>query len=298
MAQIVTEDPTFDNSTALPQRGNDGDDIFMDGGSAPQWPLWQRLYDRTAFALLGVSGTLVWSGDFGVRTGGSNAAFTLDIGAIQSLVLVAEDGSSYDAYFYAGGTITQAKVLGGGNLANSTWYYVFAKPGGGGICDFEITTVAPRTNRVFKTGSGFAFQSRRYLGCFPTDSSGNPIALKATRGRYLYRDTDVNAAPFASGSTSATWDTPVSLAPMIPPHANFVTLWTDTKRTSGTGSCTGFVRVVGDTNPCVRHGMTTASAFDVMLTRDTLVLGSTQEVELQTGDTNSTIKFVVAGFEE
>lgn len=265
-------------------RPDDLDDAYMDGGPTPLWPILQALLDRSEFTLLGVSGALVWSGDFGVRTGGSNAAFTLDIGAIQSLVLVAEAGGTYDAYFYAGGTITQTKVEGGGNLANSSWYYVYAKPGGGGICDFEITTVAPRTNRVFKTGSGTAYQSRRYLGCFKTTSAGAPIPCRAHRGRYTY----LEGAPGAVSTTTATATTAgyvtYSLAALVPPHSRVATL--DITPSGGSGGGTAW-RAVGDAG-----GDTTAAK------NRPITLDASQNVEWNSFAADGAVIFIVRGFDE
>ena len=42
MSTIVTETAQYANTT-LPDRGQDGEVIYMDAGVSPQWPLWSRL---------------------------------------------------------------------------------------------------------------------------------------------------------------------------------------------------------------------------------------------------------------
>lgn len=233
MTVSPTEDPKYLTSN-LPDRIVEDEVIFMDGGTAPFWPHWQRLYDRTALLLLGAAWELVWNGDFSVDPGGSASSFTLRVGAIQGLVLVKADGSSYDGYYYAGGTVGASKIEGGGSLSANTWYYVYAIPGSvsGGVCDFEISTTGPNAARTHKSGSGTAYNSRRYLACFRTDSTGAPFPMRTVKGRSLYRRGGMATpnANFAGDGLRALEDVgthvaaSLDLSSRIPPHARVVIL--------------------------------------------------------------------------
>ncbi len=212
MSTTVTETAEYANTT-LPDRPQDGEVIYMDAGAAPQWPLWQRPFNRTAHHEAALAAHLSWNGDFAVDPGGSNSSFTVRIGGITAVNLYGASASKVLAY--AGGTIGASKILGGGNLTNSTWYYVYAWNNAGTL-DFEISTTAPDGPRATKSGDA----TRRYLGCFPTTSAGAPIPLRASRGRYVYRHSGSAAADtrVLTGG-SATSNTAVECAALVPPHS-------------------------------------------------------------------------------
>ncbi len=121
---------------------------------------------------------------------------------------------------YAGNTIGAAQIEGGGNLANSTWYYVYARNNSGTIA-FEISTTAPDGPRAIKSGDA----TRRYLGCFPTLSTGAPVPLRASRGRYVY---DVGGSALADMAVittgTATTYASVPCSALVPPHSRVATL--------------------------------------------------------------------------
>lgn len=212
MSTIATETAQYAN-TALPDRPQDGEVIYMDAGVAPQWPLWSRLYDRTAHHEAALFGALSWSGDFSVDPGGTNSSFTVRLGTISGVNIYGATASK--VLPYAGGTIGAAQIQGGGNLASSDWYYVYAYNNAGTIA-FEISTTAPDGPRATKSGDA----TRRYLGCFPTTSAGAPIPLRASRGRYVYRHSGSAAADtrVLTGG-SATSNTAVECAALVPPHS-------------------------------------------------------------------------------
>lgn len=212
MSTTATETPQYAN-TALPERPQDGEVIYMDAGGAPQWPLWARLYDRTAHHEAALASHLAWNGDFAVDPGGSSSSFTVRIGGMTGVNLYGASASKVLAY--AGNTIGASKILGGGNLTNSTWYYVYAWNNAGTI-DFEISITPPDGPRAIKSGD----PTRRYLGCFPTTSAGAPIPLRASRGRYVYRHSGSAAADTrVLNAQSATTNTAVECALFVPPHS-------------------------------------------------------------------------------
>ena len=184
---------------------------------------FQLLTNRAAFALAAVESRLQWSGDFAVAPGGSNSSFVVSIGAFQCVVLVDDAGAAYAPYIYAGGTIGASKIEGGGNLANSSIYYVYAYLVSG-VVDFEISLIPPRASRAHKTGSGYAYQSRRYIGFFPTDSSGNPLPLRASHGRYVFRLSALATGHRVLNASATVGATDFSCAALVPPHVRLVSL--------------------------------------------------------------------------
>lgn len=239
MTTPATETAEYAN-TSLPDRPQDGETIYMDAGGAPQWPLWARLYNRTAHHEAMLFGMLSWSGDFAVDPGGSNSSFTVRIGAIAGVNLYNSTASKVKSY--AGGTIGASKIEGGGNLANSDWYYVYAYLNSGSI-DFEISTTAPAGSKLVKNGDA----SRVYLGCFPTLSTGAPIPLRATRGRYVYRVGGCAAADLKKlDGTSDTSYTAVDCASLIPSHARLGTFRAQLVSTTGSAQNYAYFQANGD----------------------------------------------------
>ena len=225
MPETLTPVSQYNNTN--PTIAEPGDIGGMQTGPAPMKPVLQKVFDRVAFALLAVSGALVWSEELSVESVVSSSNFAVRIGAIQSVVIAAADGATYDVFFYAGGTIGASKIEGTpGSLDADSWYYVYAIPGAspGAACDFEISLTAPRANRVFKTGSGFAYQSRRYLGCFRTDGAGSPIYMSAARGHCRWLTAPAARAALSTGSAIAA--TSVACAAYAPPHARMLCVTT------------------------------------------------------------------------
>lgn len=185
-------------------------------------PAFQKLADRDELALSGIASRLAWSEELSVDPGGSASSFAVNIGAIQLAVLV-RDGV-YRPYFANAATIGASKIEGGGNLQNSTWYYVYLWDNAG-VVDYQISTTPPRASRQYKNAVGNVF---RYLGCFVTNPSGAPLPFRANRGRYVYRLSAITTADIRALSTSTTIGaaTDVILArggtagqELIPPHA-------------------------------------------------------------------------------
>ena len=170
--------------------------------------------ERDARAYFGdlLLGALDWTGDFGVRSGGALNAFTLDVGAVAAVAVRDADDVLWP-HAYGGGTINQTKIAGGGGSlgAVAQWWRVYAFRTGGGSLDFEIATTAPNATRRFKSTDN----KYRYVGCFPTDGSGAPLALRTSNGHTVY-EVPQNAA---SNLVTLTTPTLVSLAAFVPPHA-------------------------------------------------------------------------------
>ena len=261
---------------------------------------FQELLNRSGLAIAGIAGLMLGADEFAVEPGGSASTFTLTVGGVKGLVLPDDGGASYKGYIYTGSpAIDETKLVGGGSLANSTWYYVYAFPDGAGALDFEITTTAPRASRIHKSGKGFAASSRRYLGCFPTDGSGNPLALRAVRGRYLYNEPDdiVSGGATANISTYST----ANLASRVPPHSRHALVRARVTRTaSGANILMAYgLRTPGATNPSfapVLVKVPSLSDFDVRQAE--VLLSSSRTLEYATTAADCALDLAVAGFQE
>lgn len=293
MSTPVTETAQYAN-TSLPTRPQDGETIYMDAGGAPQWPLWSRLYDRTAHHEAALFGALSWNGDFAVDSGGSNSSFTVRIGAINATNVYGASASKVLAY--AGGTIGASKIQGGGNLANSDWYYVYAYNNDGSI-DFEISTTEPNASRVLKTGDN----TRVYLGCFPTLSTGAPVPLRASRGRYLYNYSGSAAADTrVLNAGTATSNTAVDCAGLVPAHARIATLYAELVSTSGASINYAYLRTEGESGADEQYiAVPGTSGMSATLVTD-LLTDADQDIAYRVTNTGSapTLTVFVRGFYE
>lgn len=239
MSTILTEAAVYTPSAVVVPAGGDARTAASVNGA------FQELTDRSYHALLASSSHLGWSGDFGVEPGGTNSSFTVAIGTMVGAVFVNTGGTAWTSLTAAATTIGASKILGGGNLANSTIFYVYAFDAGAGVVDYEITTVAPSSSRLFKSGAGYAAQSRRYIGFFPTDGAGAPIALRASRGRYVFRMSKHATQTRVLNTSTAVGYTDLSLAGLLPPHVRVAHLRLDL--TGGTGAAALFIVAKGDT---------------------------------------------------
>lgn len=188
-------------------------------GSAPTW---KKLLNGREYLTGLALGVCDWSGDFAVSGSAANN-FTVTIGAINACSLY--DGTDYRVVATAGGTVTQTAVEGGGGTLGAAvdwWYlYLYRTPGTTTVA-YEISQTAPGPSRALKSGDA----TRRYLGCFRTNASGVPLAVRASRGAYVYR---VWQAVLVNGV--ATSVTTISVRPdgtteepLIPDHARLVDL--------------------------------------------------------------------------
>lgn len=239
----ATITPVSQHDSATLTRAVAGERMMMDGGASPLATILQKFADRCEFAKDGVAFSRpAWSESLYVASGGTNASFTVGIGAISTVVTYRSGTTTYKTFAYAGGTIGASKIQGGGNLANSTWYYVYCYDNAGAL-DFEISTVAPNANLCTKG----ADSTRIYLGCFPTLSTGAPIPLRMKRGRYVYNFAGCAVADTrALNAGSATANTAVDLAPWVPLHTQVATIRAEVVSTSGASINYAYLRAEGE----------------------------------------------------
>ena len=163
MSHDLTPAPAYSGVVTVPDSGD------ARTAASVETP-FQRLADWSAHACAGVASRLAWADEMSMAPGGSNSSFSLTIGAIQTIVLL-NSGGAYHGYSANAATIGASKIEGGGNLANSPFYAVYAYDNAGTV-DYLISTTMPRASRQYRNsvdGSQY-----RYLGCFRTNSSGAP----------------------------------------------------------------------------------------------------------------------------
>lgn len=196
---------------------------FPDNGDDLEAPdveaVIQILANRGKHLLDATAGLAVWGWKLRVAPGGAASGNTgVFVPMIEALNLLS--GTSRYAERLSGETqLTTADHFGGGTLANSTWYYVYAKISASALA-LEISLDAPEAGLVWKGGAG---GTHRYIGCFRTDSSGVPIPMQMARGRYHWSVSDIGATALrvlTAGASGSYAD--VSLASLVPPHAKVV----------------------------------------------------------------------------
>lgn len=264
--------PVSQHDGATLSRNVDGEDAYMDGGSAPLGTVLQKLADRTELAKDATAFSRpAWSESLYVASGGTNSSFTVGIGAISHVQTYRSGTTTHKVYAYAGGTIGASKIEGGGNLANSTWYYVYAYDNAGSL-DFEISTTVPNANLCIKNVDS----TRIYLGCFRTLSTGAPIPMRMKRGRYLYNFSGSAVADTrVLNAGTATSDTAVDLAGLVPLHSQVATIRAELVSTTGAAINYAYLNTEGEsgadeiylTVPAV-NAASSSMVFDIITDAD------------------------------
>jgi hypothetical protein len=293
----ATITPVSQHNGATLTRAVAGERVMMDGGGAPIATLLQAFADRCEFAKDGVAFSRpAWSESLYVASGGTNSSFTVGIGAISHVQTYRSGTTTHKAYAYAGGTIGASKIEGGGNLANSTWYYIYAYDNAGSL-DFEISTTAPNNNLCTKG----ADSTRIYLGCFRTLSTGAPIPVRMKRGRYLYNYSGSAVADTrALNAGSATSNTAIDLAALVPPHTQVATIRAEVVSTSGASINYAYIRTEGESGADeVSIPVPGTSAMSASLVLD-VVTDADQDIAYRVSNTGSapTLTVFVHGFYE
>jgi hypothetical protein len=289
--------PVSQHDGAALARNVDGEDAYMDGGSAPLGTVLQKFADRCEFAKDGVAFSRpAWSESLYVASGGTNSSFTVGIGAISHVATYRSGTTTHKNYAYAGGTIGASKIEGGGNLANSDWYYVYAYDNAGSL-DFEISQTAPNANLCTKS----ADSTRIYLGCFPTLSTGAPIPLRMKRGRYVYNFAGSAVADTrALNAQSATSNTAIDLAAWVPSHTQTATIRANVVSTTGAAANYAYIRTEGESGADeVDIYVPSTNAASAVLVMD-IVTDADQDIAYRVSNNTSapTLTVHVLGFYE
>ncbi len=293
----ATITPVSQHNGATLTRAVAGERVMMDGGAAPIATLLQAFADRCELAKDGIAfGRPSWAESLYVASGGTNAVFTVGIGAISKVITYRSGTTTYKVFAYAGGTIGASKIEGGGNLANSTWYYVYCYDNAGAL-DFEISITAPNANLCTKG----ADSTRIYLGCFRTLSTGAPIPVRMKRGRYLYNYSGSAVADTrALNAQSATSNTAVDLAAWVPPHTQVATIRAEVVSTSGASINYAYIRTEGESGADeINIPVPGTSAMSAVLVLD-VITDADQDIAYRVTNTGSapTVTIHVLGFYE
>ena len=182
MTATITPVSKHDGATLT--RAVAGERVMMDGGSAPVATLLQAFADRCEFAKDATAFSRpAWAESLYVASGGTNSSFTVGIGAISHVQTYRSGTTTHKTYAYAGGTIGASKIEGGGNLANSTWYYVYAYDNAGSL-GFEISTTVRLDDESGAAGIAFCSDGGdKHYGFYP---SGGKLRLTRFDGPDVY----------------------------------------------------------------------------------------------------------------
>lgn len=278
---------TSEHSGQTLTRAVAGEKAGMDTGPAPLGPILEEIVKRCELGKDGVWNHIHWSEELSMAAGGSNSSFTLTIGAIAALVLY--NGTRYKTFAYAGGTIGAAKISGGGNLANSTIYYVYAYDNAGSL-DFQIATDVPNANLSTKNASS----QYRYLGWFTTDSSGAPLPFikRGRTYRFLFgaiASTSVHRVITAGNVTSFTAVT----VSCIPAHARLIRLHFEL--TPGAAGRAAYFRAGGTST---FHKYFVAQATYAVLGDTAVELNSSRQFEYKVSNAGDSLETYVTEVEE
>jgi len=258
MATSVVETPRI--LATLPTRPQDGDDAYMDSGAAPIMPVLQHLYDAAGALRIAALGQMTGGDRLSVDPGGSNTVFAVRISRIVGLLSRQTGSTPILATYTAAETVLDLTDVDGtpANLANNTWYYVYAFCNGTATTAAYITTVAPEASLTWRTG---AEGVDRYIGCFRTNGSGAPLPMRMHRGRYTYRMSRIGFGGYLSTTGLTTSWVAYDLGMGVPPHAQVATL---------------LLSSTDPTNPPLVQVRTPTDTTDVYLVQG--VIGSTGNV--------------------
>ncbi len=197
-------------------------DLAIPDGPVGSAAIWKRVFNARKFLSDVAFGVFDWSGDFAVSGSAANS-FTVTIGAINALSLY--DGTDFRVVASSGASASAADVEGGGGTLGAAvdWWYVYAyRAVGTTTVSYEVSQTAPNASRTLKSTDN----TRRYLGCFRTNGSGVPLAVRASRGCYVYRTQQAVLVNGTATSATQVYERPdgTTEEPLIPDHARLVDL--------------------------------------------------------------------------
>lgn len=198
MATVLTESDTFSPTVTGPDDGDTRNAASVNSA-------FQSLANRTRRLLNAAVGHLLWNGR--LRVAAVTTGIGVYVGAVESVV-IGERLLSQAAETEVTGSIPLAGL--------SSWYYVYAYDNAGALA-LQVSLDAPDAALVWKSTGDL---THRYLGCFRTDGSGNPIYMSTSRGTCRWMTAPAVRAALSAGS--ATSATSVACAAYAPPHARLL----------------------------------------------------------------------------
>jgi hypothetical protein len=297
MTAAVSTTPEYTSSSLT--RPQDGERAGIDSGPAPLWTLLQALFNRAHFAQNCTWGQLIWTGHLAVS--GTAASPVVTLGVIDAVAL--RDGNSVWRPYNAtsGATLGASHVEGGGSLAVDTWYHVYcwADSSTPNTLKYQISTSPPTesgTPTVLQHYKRGQTANYRYLGCFRTDGSGNPLPMRAVRGRYVYQFSAISVSGghrvlSAGTDTSAT---EVACSAVVPPHVRLARLLADVRR-SGAAGYASFTTAGDSTN---RLSVNVGSGGGICTAETEMLLNASQKLDYLVDNASTTCTLHVLGFSE
>lgn len=226
-----------------------GDPKIPDGDPANA-AIDRELADARRYLRGSVWAQLVWSGR--AQVSGNAAAPVIAVGAIEAVTLCDVDGIWRPYNYNLAGTaaaIGAGAIEGGGSLASSSHYYVYAYNDGSTTVAFQVSATRPTTSgattiaQAWKRGQSANY---RYLFAFATDSSGDPLPGVLAAGRWTYRSSACGGTDVVLSNGQATTWTAVDLSALVPPHARVVRLRCKVERAAADSAVGLELRTPGD----------------------------------------------------
>jgi hypothetical protein len=280
---------TSEHSGQALTRAVDGEKAGMDSGPAPLGPILEEIVKRAELAKDGVWNHINWSGELSMAAGGTLTSFTLTVGAINALVLY--NGTRYKTFAYAGGTITQTKIEGGGGTlgASAKIWFVYAFDNAGSL-DFQISDTVPAANRRNKNSD----TKYVYLGWFCTDSTGAPLPMirRGNTTRFLFGAIASTGAHRVITGGNATSFTAVTVS-CVPTHARLIRLHFEL--TPGAAGRAVYYRA-GGTSTFHKYFM--AQATYAVLGDTSVELDSSRQFEYKVSNSGDSLETYVTEVEE
>ncbi|MBV8929441.1 MAG: hypothetical protein JO152_09995 [Mycobacteriaceae bacterium] len=221
---------------------------------------------------------------------GSNA---LSVGRIHTLVN--GNGRLHDPNAVASASgLTTVTPTG---LTPSSWYYLYVTAAASSAspppAQYEWWATPPDDSLIAMTGD----TTRRYIGCFLTDTSSNIIPFTMARGRYVWRRSAGVVGAFRVTTPGTTSYSVLPLAPtggirLVPPHARQVDLFV---RIDGSASNSAVRFVTENDTGEATEVFAGASPNSATISLD---MGATQTVRYQTLNATDVAYVYVAGFQE
>lgn len=250
------------------------------------------------YLTLGLRGLLQWSG-YLWSVGGTPTAPAVTVDAIDCLVTDAGIVTGAPAFTFTDLSLLESHA---GSLSANTPYYLYASIQAGALA-YRISATAPESTAGVSgtpTWEGGQVGIWRYLGCFITDSLGNPIPFRAVRGRYFFRVSATSALGPVGGSayTSTSWSAAISLAQWMPLHARVAQVALHVTDTGGAGLTSGSIRTNGDTTNAISCDLWASGTGATAVLITEIEPDSSHQINLHVGQATTSLSAYIYGFAE
>jgi len=207
---------------------------------------------------------------------------TIDVSAIP-LAIVNENGLFKTISTNSTVNIGVANLEIGANYVSNSWYYIYIFSNAGNAA-FQISLAAPDPFNLFKQGS----DSHRYIGSFRVGPASTIYKFSASRGQYMYMDTQT----LLTGGNS-TSEARVDISSAIPPTSRVVDLHLSLTNSS---PLTSYVKLLTYSGGSFYQFIAyLQSSYDYSYTMQT---NTDQSIRYLTGAATTNLSITILGYKE